>query len=177
MKSLAILFAGDSAPVAYIDGSTAEVFVRLVPQRFLGRALQCAEFKTALIELCCYLKADAAVADPAAISAQLSASAHPDIPAPAGLCPVPLGWTDNLSDASVDQLYEKAKDLNFQRAADWAKGQIAAKKLVAPLHEMAVGQVIPLAMQILEPLIKKLEALSPSMPSAPSSSGTPAKSS
>lgn len=169
MKTLAILFAGHQSTATLIDGSPVTVFVRAMPQRWLARVAACAEFQTALVELCCYVKAESA--EPRAESTD----SHPEIPPPAGYAAVPEGWTDNLSDESVGRLYEEAKLLNFQRAIDWAAGQIAAKKLVAPLHEQAMNQVLPLAFKVMEPLMKRLDALSASMPSAPSSAGTPGK--
>jgi hypothetical protein len=172
MKTLSILFAGEAAVASYIDGtSDSRIFIRALPQRWLGRVIECCEFKHALVELCAYHKAEDAAekfdGDPA----------YPDITPPAGYAAVPQGWTDNLTDECVDRLYELAQKLNFQRAATWAEGQIAAKKLVAPLHEKAINQVLPVLESVMKPLLKKLDSLSSSTPSAPSSSDAPAKSS
>lgn len=175
MKPLAILFAGHEAAATLVNGSKVAVFIRAMPQRWLARVVECAEFETALVELCTYLPEPAE--PPTDRIDEKPKVAYPDIPAPAGYAAVPLGWSDNLSDDSVDFLYEQAKQLNFQRAIDWAAGQIAAKKLVAPLHEQAMNQVMPLALKVMEPLMRKLEALSSSMPSLPSSPAINGKSS
>lgn len=182
MNPLTILFAGESLTVKFIDGTThAVVHVRAMPQRFLPRVIECAEFKTALVELCTYVKAPEPLPPGSAIPTpgpELAArSSYPEIPPPAGYAPVPAGWTDNLSDASVDALYEKAKALNFQRAVDWARGQIAAKKMVSPLHEAAIAQVMPLLEKIIAPLMNRLETSSALTRSSPSSPVTPGSSS
>lgn len=165
---LSILFAGQAATATLLDDTTVPVFVRAMPQRWLARVIECAEFKHALVELCTYTKEEPAAG---------SAPAYPDIPPPAGYAPVPPGWSDNLTDASVDLLYELAQGLNFSRAVAWAEGQIAAKKLVAPLHEKAIHQVLPLALRVMDPLMQRLDALSNSMPKSPSSPASPANSS
>jgi hypothetical protein len=164
---LSILFGGLAARAVLIDGTKVDVFVRALPQCYLHLVLTCAEHKHLLIELCTYFKTEKS----AKKSAPVGAPFAPDVVAPAGYVPVPMGWNQNLSDASIDELYELAKHLNFQRAADWAKGQIAAKKMVAPLYEMTVSQVMPVVNRIMQPLIERVEKLSASMPSAPSSSG------
>lgn len=169
MKSLGVLFAGRTIGATLIDGSPITIHVRALPQRFLVRVLECAEFNHALVELCCYLSGKDVVQDD-----EKPAPMFPDIPAPAGMVPLPQGFCDNLSDASVQALYAVAQELNFQRAVDWAKGQIAAKKLVAPVHEAAMAQVLPLMDKVMAPLLAKLDALSNSMRSAPSSSAAPA---
>ncbi|MEK7765980.1 MAG: hypothetical protein AAB368_07050 [bacterium] len=182
MNPLSILFAGGTTTATLIDGSRAEVYIRAMPQRWLARVIEAAEFPTALVELCTYVRP--APLNPSTVEPLNRGTveppappSHSDIPPPAGYDPVPPGWTDNLSDESVDALYELAKKLNFQRAIDWAAGQIAAKKLVAPLHEQAINQVMPLALKIMEPLMKRLDALSNSTPSAPSSSAPAANNS
>lgn len=171
MKALGTLFAGRTLVVQLIDAQPLTIHVRALPQRFLVRVLECAEFNHALIELCCYLPAKDVEGQ------ELAAPMFPDIPAPAGMVPLPQGFCDNLSDESVQTLYAVAQELNFQRAVDWAKGQIAAKKLVAPVHEAAMAQVMPLLDKVMAPLLAKLDALSNSMRSAPSSSAAPAKTS
>lgn len=177
MKPLAILFAGQESLATLVDGSPVQVYIRAMPQRWLARVIECAEYPASLVELCCYIKAAAPAGTGALAVVEGAAPAYPDIPAPAGYEPVPQGWSDNLSDESVAALYELAKALNFQRAVDWAAGQIAAKKLVAPLHEMSLNQVMPVVLRVMEPLMRKLDALSNSTPSAPSSAATPASSS
>jgi hypothetical protein len=166
---LSILFGGQGASAKLIDGTKVNVFVRALPQLYLHHVLSCAEHKHLLIELCTYFAVDQKAKKAAPIGDPLC----PEIVPPAGFRPVPMGWNQNLSDASIDELYELAKKLNFQRAADWAKGQIAAKKLVAPLYEMTVSQVMPVVNKIMQPLIERVEKLSASMPSAPSSSAAP----
>lgn len=159
MKTLAILFAGEAVTTTLVDGTTFTVFIRAMPQRYLGLVLESAEWPHALVELCTYLPGQATEEQPPA--------AHPNIPTPQGYRPVPAGWSDNLTPEAVNLLYEKAKALNFRNAVDWARGQIAAKKLVAPLHEQAIEQVLPVLLRIMEPLMQKLDALSHSMRSAP----------
>src|SRR4051812_42472133 len=102
MKTLSRLFAGSPAKAKLIDDSQVEIFVRAIPQRFLARVLECAEFPTALIELCTYTRSERVVAADEKIAedgqrqaredAQNNA-AYPDIPPPTGYDPVPLGWT------------------------------------------------------------------------------------
>ena len=159
MKQLSILFAGESTSATYIDGTTETVFVRTLPQRLLGSLLAVCEIKHALIELCTYIALEAA-ADPLC---------------PAGKQPVPVGWSDNLTDEAADQIYEIAQRLNFQRAAKWARGQIAAKKMIAPIQELAVQQVLPLVEGLIAPIARQLSDLRSSMPSAPSSSAAAEK--
>lgn len=168
---LSILYAGRSVTARLLDGRELTLAVRALPQRFLVRVLETAEFNHALVELCSYLPKDHELAQ------AVAAPMFPDIPAPAGLVPLPQGFCDNLDDASIAALYDAAKALNFQRAVDWAQGQIAAKKLVAPVHQAVMAQVMPLVDNVLQPLLRKLDALSSSTPSAPSSSAAPAKAS
>ncbi len=175
MKTLAILFGGSPAEAKFIDGTAINVFVRALPQRYLVHVLNCCEFKHALVELCCYIKNDPAAAADATPPAPRAIA--PEVVPPAGYGFLPDGWTDNLTDESVEALYALAQELNFQRAAKWAQGQIAAKKLVAPLHEAAMTQVMPLVEKIMKPLMAKLDTLSTSTPSAPSSSDAAAKTS
>lgn len=169
MNQLSIIFAGSTKTVEQFDGRKITVAVRALPLRFLIRVLQCAEFPHQLVELCCYR-------DKNDVDEQsLPAPAFPDIPAPDGLVPVPMGFCDNLTDAAVTELYEAAKQLNFQRAADHGKALIAAKKLTAPFREQAMAEVVPLVESIMQPLMRKLDALSNSPASAPSSSAAPEK--
>lgn len=174
-KPLSILFAGRSLGIELLDGTPITVRVRALPQRYLNHVLAAAEWKHALVQLCTYLPD---LPEPLPPGEPLVSSApdcdYPDVPPPSGMVPVPPNWSDNLTDASLDALYEAAKALNFQRAADWARGQIAAKKEVAPLHQAAMEQVMPLVNQVLAPLISRLDAFSASTPSAPSSSAAPA---
>jgi hypothetical protein len=185
MTPLSILFGGELAPVRLIDGTRGRVWVRALPECFLHLVLQTAEHKHQLVELTSYFKAapkKAAKDDPLDAAVRCAgAPAFPEVGGPAGwpvgYQPVPLGWTQNVSDESLDLLYDTAKKLNFGRAAAWARDQIAAKKLVAPLHKAAMEQTVPLVMQVLEPLVAKLSRLSASTPSSPSSAATPAPSS
>jgi len=177
MKSqpLSVLFAGRTVLARLVNGTEIVIAVRALPQRFLIRVIECAEFNHALVELCCYLRAEDT--GKPNIQPTDAPAAWPDVPAPDGLVPLAQGFCDNLEDASVVKLYETAKELNFQRAADWAKGRIAAQQLVAPFHQAALQQVLPLVENVLQPLLKKLDALSTSTPSAPSSSVAAAKAS
>lgn len=165
--TLSTLFAGEEHVAALVDGSAVEVRVRALPQRHLVRVLAVAETPSDLIELCaCTRTADG-----------LPAAAHPDIAAPAGWSHVPAGWADNLADESFAALHEAAQRLNFTRAATEGRLRIAAKKLVAPLEAEAIAQVRPLVDSILLPLLRRLETLCASMPSAPSSAASPASNS
>jgi hypothetical protein len=170
MKQLGILFAGEPANVKLISGDTLQVYVRALPQRKLGELLEVCEHKHALVELCTYLpreSTDVEITPGMTRDAILQSALVPD-----GKQPVPIGWADNLEDESLDLLYEIAQRLNFHRAAKWAQGQIAAKKFLAPIQQLGIQQVIPLVEQIMSPLIKRLDALSNSTPSVPSSSGS-----
>lgn len=177
-KPLSLLFAGRTLGVELLDGSQVAVHVRALPQRYLHHVLAAAEWKHALVQLCTYLPD---TPDEVTAGEPLAASEppcdYPDVPPPFGMVPVPPNWSDNLTDASLDALYAEAKALNFQRAVAWARDQIAAKKEVAPLHRAALEQVMPLVNQVLAPLISRLDALSTSTPSAPSSSAAPASTS
>ncbi len=177
-KNLSILFAGQSTAIELIDGSRVSVFVRALPQRYLHHVLAAAEWKHALVQLCTYLPSapEKLPAGEPLVSSPPSCD-YPDVPPPFGMAPVPSNWSDNLTDGSLNALYQAAKALNFQRAAAWARDQIAAKREVAPLHQAALEQVMPLVNQVLAPLISRLDALLISTPSAPSSSGAPASSS
>lgn len=134
-------------------------FVRTLPQRQLGDLLHVCEVPHALIELCTFLALEPG--DPVPSPSSLI---------PAGKQPVPIGWADNLADASATELYDVAQRLNFHRAAKWAEGQIAAKKMVAPIQQMGIDQVLPLVSRLLDPIEKRLAALQNSTPSALSSS-------
>lgn len=160
MKQLSILFAGEGATVTFVDGSTCAVFVRTLPQRMLGALLAVCEVRHALIELCTYLPAE---------------KDSPDPLNPLGKEPVPPGWSDNLNDESAELLYDVAQRLNFQRAAKWAQGQIAAKKMIAPIQELGINQVLPLVEKLIAPIAKQLADLQTSIPSAPSSSAAAEK--
>lgn len=181
MKTLSILFGGEIVPIRLINGIAGRVWVRALPECFLHLVLATAEHKSQLVELVTYFKAapkrpakdhplDAAVR-------VMGPRAFPDVDEPAGYEAVPQKWTQNLSDDSIEELYETAKRLNFFRAAKWAKGQIAAKKLVAPLYQATIEQTLPMLMQVVEPLVKKLTASFASTPSSPSSAATLAPSS
>jgi hypothetical protein len=172
-SALSILFAGELATVTLIDASTRSVWVRALPQRHLHHVIAAAEWPHALVELCTYFQAETL---DGALAADLPPPAA-SLPPPAGYVPVPLGWTDNLTDDSVAALHALATKLNFTRAATWAQSQIAAKKAVAPLHEAALSQVMPLVDRVLKPLLDKLERSSNSTSAVPPSSAAPASSS
>lgn len=182
LKPLSILFAGHASSATLVDGHIGSIWVRALPQEHLAHVIREAEHKHALVELCCYFKAPAAPARKSKIRNPKSiidwvvtgAPRAPEIPPPAGYLPVPMGWSQNLDDASIDRLYEEVKTLNFTRAAKWAGAQIAAKKLVAPLHRAMVDLTAPVIEQLLAPLLKRLEASSASTPKSPPSPDTPA---
>jgi hypothetical protein len=159
---LALLFAGEPVPVTYLNGKSATVFVRALPQRNLHHVIATYEHKHLFVELCTYVPAG---------KGKPPMPASPDLlPYPNGYWPVQTGWSDNLDDASIEALYSKADFLNFERALAWAKGQISAKKKIAPLIEMTTASVLPLVQQMIAPVLERLDRLSSSTPSAPSSS-------
>jgi hypothetical protein len=163
---LQILFAGDTIVARYLDGSTQPVHVRALPLRHLHHVFSTYEHKHLFIELCCYTKPG---------KGRAPAGLFPDVPVPAKLWPVPAGWSENLADESIEELFRKAESLNFQRAVTWAKGQIAAKKMIAPLMEQTTAQMMPLLQQVMQPLFAKLEQSSGSPPTAPATPAAAAK--
>jgi hypothetical protein len=169
---LSILFAGETFAAKLIDDSLVRVFVRALPQQFLGDFLAVAEQQHLVVELCCYLKAPRGAA-----AKRRGAEAAPVIPPPHGMKPVPPGWAQNLSDESFEELYAAACRLNFTRAASWGQRQIAAKKQVAPIQQAVMEQVAPLVEKMVTTLLQRFAPSSNSTPSAPSSPAAPASSS
>lgn len=167
MHALSTLFAGQSTRVHYLNDDTEDVFVRALPQRYLHHVLATAEHKHELVALVTYTHS--ATPAKARKAAKGKGAQGPLIAPPTGYTPVTVPWTDNLTDDSVDALYELAKKLNFSRAAKWAWAQIAAKKLVAPLHEQILIQSMPIIEKVLAPFMQRLEALSSSTPKSLSS--------
>lgn len=165
---LDILFGGAAATAVLIDGTQLAVHVRALPQRHLHHVIASYEHRPLFIELCTYTKAG---------SGKPPAGIAPDVPAPTGFWPVPAGWTDNLSDGSIEDLFQKAEELNFQRAVSWARAQITAKQQIAPLVQETTAMVMPIVERVMQPLLAKLEQFSNSTPSAPKSSASPASSS
>jgi hypothetical protein len=117
IKSIPMIFSGKTLLVRLLDGALRQCRVRALPARRLGQVLNLCTNEAALIELCTQ-----AVEDTAEIGAIQPSYAD-----------VPEGWADNLTDESHIELYQAAKELNFTRAADWGKRQIAAKQFQAPL--------------------------------------------
>ena len=165
---LTILFAGATFDAKLIDGSKLKVFVRALPQQFLGDILAVAEHQHQVVELCCYLRVAPGKAPKPGASL---------IPPPNGYQPVPPGWSQNLCDASFEELYAAADGLNFTRAANWGKRQIAAKKKIAPVLQAVMEQVEPLIERLITTLLQRYAPSSTSTPSAPSSPDAPARSS
>jgi hypothetical protein len=154
-----ILFAGEPIMARLLDGSTLEVFVRLMPERnLLGEFLQLMEDGSKIVELCAYTKVG---------EGEAPAAAHPQIPPPRGYWSVPQHWADNLTDDSLAEIYELAKKLNFPRAAKLAEGRLAAKKMIAPLNARLMEQILPLVAASLETLLAKSSTSTPSAPSSP----------
>jgi len=170
MKSspLSILFAGETYPVTLINGARIKIFVRAIPQQFLGDFLAVAEQQHLVVELCCYRSARETVKKMAFT---------PAIPPPDGYSPVPPGWSQNLSDASFEELYAAACRLNFTRAANWGQRQIAAKKTIAPIQQAVMEQVAPLIDRMMTTVLQRFAPSSTSTPSAPSLPAAPAPSS
>lgn len=162
---LQVLFAGDTVAVRFLNGQKQSVHVRALPLRHLHHVIATYEHKHLFVELCTYTAAGRGKAPDGQFS---------EIPAPQKLWPVPAGWADNLDDASIEALYQKAEALNFQRAVTWARGQIAAKKNIAPILQQSTAQVMPMVQQLIQPVLEKLEQLSASAPSVASSSASPA---
>ncbi len=165
---LTILFGGAAKTASYIDGSTEHVFVRALPETYLGHVLAIAENEKALIELVTYRDASGAVpVDPAA----------DPIPPPTGMIRVPPGWADNLSSEGHIALLEEAKAQNFSRTKAWADRQILVKKWVGPIQQAALEQIQPVIEKTVELLLSRFERLFGSMQKSPSPAGSPAKSS
>lgn len=147
-----------------LDGSTAEVFVRMLPERYLlDQFLTVMESGARTIDLCTYL----ASKNPDESEEARKASAYPEIPPPTGYSPVPAGWADNLTDESTAELYQVAKDLNFMRAANLAEGRLAAKKQLAPLNQRLLMQIFPLALKMAQGLASGSLDSTPSTPPSP----------
>jgi hypothetical protein len=169
---LSILFAGEAYAAKLVNNSSVPVFVRALPQQFLGDFLAVAEQQHLVVELCCYLRAPRGAAAKRRVT-----EATPVIPPPHGMKPVPVGWSQNLSDESFEELYAAACRLNFTRAANWGQRQIAAKKTVAPIQQAVLEQVAPLIEKMVTTLLQRCAPSSTSTPSAPSSPAAPASSS
>ncbi|MDP1580650.1 MAG: hypothetical protein Q8M02_10245 [Candidatus Didemnitutus sp.] len=165
---LDILFGGTSVTVELIDGTKQSVYVRALPQRHLHHVISTYEHRHLFIELCTYTKLT---------TTKIPAEIPQEIPPPTGFCPVPVGWADNVCDGSIEDLFQKAEELNFQRAVTWARAQITAKKQISPLVQEMTSMVMPIVERVMQPLFARLEQLSISTPSAPKSSDSPASSS
>lgn len=170
---LAILFKGESHNVTLLNGQTIKVAIRALPERFLGEVIEHGEHKHTLISICGYFEHVHYTVNGKTKFPYEGPSLLSHIPAPDGFTPIPYGITDNFDDASIEALYASAKSLNFSRALEWAKGQISAKKEIAPVKKATMEQVMPLVLSVMDPLLKRLDALSTSTPSAPSSSAAP----
>jgi hypothetical protein len=170
MKSnaLSILFAGETFAATLVNGSLLKIFVRALPQQFLGDFLGVAEHQHLVVELCCYRSARETVK---------KLPFTPAIPPPNGYSPVPPGWSQNLTDESFKELYAAACRLNFTRAANWGQRQIAAKKTVAPIQQAVMEQVAPLVDRMMTTVLQRFAPSSTSTPNAPSSPAAPDKSS
>jgi hypothetical protein len=164
---LTILFGGELLEAKLVDGSRAKVFVRALPQEFLGDVMAVGEKQHLVVELCSYLRLDAR-------TKELPAAAAEHIPAPDGLRGVPPGWAQNLADESFAAIYDLASKLNFPRVVIWARRQIAAKKLFGPVQQAAIEQVLPLVEAMVAPLLRRLNLPSGSSPSTPSAPPPPA---
>lgn len=153
---LAVMFSGEEITVTLRDRTTLKVFVRELPDRYLGLILECCEDRVRLIELCCYLPAP-----------HRHVPAYPQVVPPSGFHPVPLGWADNLEDESVAHLADLAEKLNFSRAAKKGEAMIAAKKKIEPLYRATLQQVVPVAQAIVAELLNSASASTPNTPSSP----------
>jgi hypothetical protein len=165
---LTILFGGAEKTATLLNGATEQVFVRALPEVYLGQVLAVAENEQALIELVCYIRpADAAAAEP---------GADPIIP-PTGFVRVSPNWALNLSSASHIELLEEAKQQNFTRTEAWARRQISAKKWLAPIHGEALAQISPVIEKMAAVLVERFAQLSGSTPKSPLPADIPASSS
>ena len=152
---LHVLFAGESLRVTLIDQSTCTIFVRALPARHLGLVIAHCDQPSDLVELCCYLTTDESCACPA----------FPQVAPPTGFFPVMRGWSDNLSPATVKQLYAIIQTLNFTAAAAWSEDQVTAKAWQGPL--------LLKADQVLMPIVERMVGLLSSALTARASSASP----
>ena len=165
---LTILFGGAEKTVILLDGSKEQVFVRALPEVYLGQVLAIAENEQALIELVTYHKAsDSPAPDPAA---------DPIIP-PSGFVRVPANWALNISSESHVELLEAAKHLNLLRTKAWAERQILVKKWVAPIQQAALEQIQPILEKTVELLTARFEQWFASMRKSEPPAASPASSS
>lgn len=155
-EPLQILFGGEATKARLLDGTECPVFVRELPDRYLGLILECCEDRVRLIELCCYLP-----------EPHRHVPAYPQVPPPSGFHPVPHGWADNLEDESIAHLADLAEKLNFSRAAKKGEAMIAAKKKIEPLYRATLQQVVPVAQSIVAELLNSASASTPNTPSSP----------
>lgn len=128
---LAALYGGEEITVRKMDGSEIVVKVAIVPIRHLDTFVDLYDKPAELVDFVTHV----------------------------GGKPVPAGWADCLTDIALEQIREKAKELNFQRAVTWTENQITAGK------EMAV------------PIVKKLTALRSYVQTQFASSAAPASAS
>jgi hypothetical protein len=123
----AAVMGGATVTVSKWDGTTQEVFVRSLYLRQLIEFAECAEDDLAVIQLTTQL-----------------AVGKGDEP----------GTLDLLTDESIAQLAEVAKELNFERAVSWMKRRI----LTAEETAAAIGPVV----RDLGAIFRKFAALSAS---------------
>ncbi|MBI5692586.1 MAG: hypothetical protein HZC55_21095 [Verrucomicrobia bacterium] len=148
VSKLAVIFAGEDLTARLHDGSSLPVRVRAMPARHLGRVLALCTDEAALLDFVCLVPAAEGEAQP--------------VP---GWSRVPEGWADNLTDASHAELLEAAHRLNFSRAANWGRRQIAAKQFQAPLLLEADEALAPVVEKMTRLLLSSLPLSVP--PGAP----------
>lgn len=151
-SKIAIIFAGEDRTGSTLDGQPLQVRVRAMPARQLGRVLGLCTDEAALLEFVCLVPAADGEEQPIA-----------------GWKHVPEGWADNLSDGSHATLLEAAHRLNFSRAANWGKRQIAAKQFQAPILLEADEALAPVVEKMMRLLISSLpQSASPAAPTTKS---------
>jgi hypothetical protein len=157
-KKTVVIFAGEifdgrdkeHPKVRDLDGNEIIVRVRAMPARHLGRVLALCQHEALLLEFLCYVRR----ADQADAVAVDDKEAPPEI---AGWATVPLGWADNLDDASHELLLEAGKRLNFSRAASWGQRQIEAKQFQQPLLLKTDEMLAPVVEKMVHLLVSSLQ--------------------
>ena len=163
---LSVIFSGevfDGHDAAHprirdLGGNEQIVRVRAMPARHLGRILQLCLDEAAFLEFVCYIPR------PAPATNEEPNGIH-------GWMPVPVGWPDNLDDASHQLLVEAAQRQNFTRAASWGERQIAAKNFQAPLLLRADETMAPVVAKMVGLIVSSLKS-SGSLPELSTTSST-----
>lgn len=133
LHRLAALFGGEEIIVKKEDGTDIKVKVGLVPVRHLGTFIDLYDKPAELVDFITHIEGK----------------------------PVEAGWADCLTDIAVEQIYAKAKELNFSRAVDFGKKEVTAgKEIRMPIATLMMelqSSVLAQALSSLE-AAKKLSA-------------------